>query len=183
MSSEEKIIRYHTFYLPYDNTIYTIDFSKLGSIKHFLKTNHKGQMFPFQIPREVFGKLLRISNEEKCLIRDILVLLLCPPIKKNEKWVQKFLISNIFKSAQEEVVTEVGRIDLLTEDFLIEIKKYSDWKHGIGQLNAYSIFYPTRKKVLILFSDSPKSKQVLPKMDDIEVFHFNTLDLELTQLF
>ena len=50
-----------------------------------------------------------------------------------------------------EVETQVGRIDLLTHYKLIEIKKCSNWKCGLGQLIAYGKFYPDHKKYLYLF--------------------------------
>ena len=51
-----------------------------------------------------------------------------------------------------EVKTPVGRIDLLTDDKLIEIKKYKNWLHGMGQLIGYSNFYPKKEKMLYLFN-------------------------------
>lgn len=51
-----------------------------------------------------------------------------------------------------EVNTKVGKIDLLTKKKLVEIKTYDNWKSAIGQLIAYSYFYPDRKKYLYLFN-------------------------------
>lgn len=53
--------------------------------------------------------------------------------------------------ALSEVVTPSGRIDLLTEDFVIEVKKAEKWKDGVGQLQAYQVYYPTHQKRLHLF--------------------------------
>ena len=54
-------------------------------------------------------------------------------------------------NAQDEVETPVGFIDLLTEIDLIEIKTYTNWKNGIGQLICYGTFYPEHNKWLYLF--------------------------------
>ena len=62
-----------------------------------------------------------------------------------------------------EVCTTHGRIDLLTRDAIIEIKKYDDWKHAIGQLHVYSIGYPNKQKMIYLF-DIPKNNV----LDDIK---------------
>lgn len=53
---------------------------------------------------------------------------------------------------QHEVFTPVGNIDILTSTRIIEIKQAKEWKHGVGQLLAYSFFYPNHKKVLHLYN-------------------------------
>ena len=55
-----------------------------------------------------------------------------------------------------EVRTTCGRIDLLTSDAIIEIKKYDNWKYAIGQVCAYSTDYPNRQKMIYLF-DVPEN--------------------------
>ena len=50
-----------------------------------------------------------------------------------------------------EVVTPSGRIDLLTETQIIEVKRITDWKSALGQILAYSSFYPSHQKRLHLF--------------------------------
>lgn len=50
-----------------------------------------------------------------------------------------------------EVSTPVGKIDILTDKLLIEIKKAKDWKAAIGQLLMYGHYYPKHQKVLYLF--------------------------------
>lgn len=54
---------------------------------------------------------------------------------------------------RREVVTPVGRIDVLTDRSIIEVKQFNSWKQGIGQLIAYSYYYPKHKKVLALFGN------------------------------
>ncbi|ARV58090.1 hypothetical protein BZZ01_05075 [Nostocales cyanobacterium HT-58-2] len=50
-----------------------------------------------------------------------------------------------------EVETPVGRIDLLTDTEIIEVKNIKDWKAAIGQVLAYSGFFPEHRKRLHLF--------------------------------
>lgn len=64
-----------------------------------------------------------------------------------------------------EAETPVGNIDLLTDKFLIEIKNYSEWKHAIGQLIAYSYCHKTKTKILYLF-DVP-NKNIMETIRDI----------------
>ena len=50
-----------------------------------------------------------------------------------------------------EVDTEVGDIDVVTHDSIIEIKKFKQWKHALGQILAYGETMPHKKKVVYLF--------------------------------
>jgi hypothetical protein len=50
-----------------------------------------------------------------------------------------------------EVTTPCGRIDVLTDTEIIEVKKTSRWKSAIGQVCAYANFYPDRVKRIHLF--------------------------------
>ena len=62
---------------------------------------------------------------------------------------------------QVEVVTAVGRIDLLTESEVIEIKEISDWKEALGKILAYSAFFPNHSKRIHLFGKQDLSKLAL----------------------
>lgn len=50
-----------------------------------------------------------------------------------------------------EVPIPSGRVDLLTETEIIEVKRISDWKAALGQILIYSSFYPEHQKRLHLF--------------------------------
>ncbi|MUH00374.1 hypothetical protein F7734_52140 [Scytonema sp. UIC 10036] len=52
-----------------------------------------------------------------------------------------------------EVANNAGRVDVLTKEYVIEVKTASDWKHGIGQVLVYSLYYPNKKPVLLLFGE------------------------------
>lgn len=52
-----------------------------------------------------------------------------------------------------EITTPVGRIDLLTDTQVIEIKPISDWKAALGQVLTYSGFYPQHQRRIHLFYD------------------------------
>jgi len=67
-----------------------------------------------------------------------------------EKEIQTILHKKL--GGEIEVKTSVGRIDLLTDELLIEIKNYIDWKCAVGQLMMYSLEYDDRKKVMYLFN-------------------------------
>jgi len=67
-----------------------------------------------------------------------------------------------------EVKTKAGKIDLLTNERLIEIKTYKDWKCALGQLIAYSMFYPDRQKCMYLFNVGDNNIKTIQKLCDSE---------------
>jgi hypothetical protein len=72
-----------------------------------------------------------------------------------------------------KVSTTIGRIDVLTEDEIIEVKKITDWKAALGQILIYSGFYPEHRKLIYLYG----SAKELKKLPDIETacLSFNIL--------
>lgn len=62
---------------------------------------------------------------------------------------------------QVEVVTAVGRIDLLTESEVIEIKSIDDWKEALGKILAYAAFFPNHNKRIHLFGKPDLTKLAL----------------------
>lgn len=75
--------------------------------------------------------------------------------------------------ALSEVYTPSGYIDLLTEAAVIEVKVADKWKDGIGQLQAYQVYYPTHSKRLHLFGNLGN------KLADIK-YVCSILNIELT---
>jgi hypothetical protein len=63
-----------------------------------------------------------------------------------------------------EVSTSAGRIDLLTDDEIVEVKRINDWKAALGQILVYSAFYPEHRKRIHLFGKCSE----LTKLPDIE---------------
>ena len=61
----------------------------------------------------------------------------------------------------KEVKTPAGNIDLLTPTHIIEVKIAHNWKHGLGQLLAYSEYFPYYAKRLHLFSYQEISAEFL----------------------
>jgi hypothetical protein len=66
-----------------------------------------------------------------------------------EKIVQKRLSRNL--DGQMEVLTPVGRIDILTSTEIIEVKEAKSWKAAMGQVIAYGYFYPSHQKRIHLY--------------------------------
>jgi hypothetical protein len=49
-----------------------------------------------------------------------------------------------------EFNTPVGRIDVLSESTVYEVKQARNWKHALGQVLAYSHYFPDRQKTIVL---------------------------------
>lgn len=76
-----------------------------------------------------------------------------------EKEIQKQL--HLELGGKIEVEVDVGFIDLLTDNEIIEIKEYSNWKHAVGQILMYSLDFPKHKKRIHLFNVKDDDKQKL----------------------
>lgn len=63
-----------------------------------------------------------------------------------------------------EVHTPVGFIDFLLPTAIVEVKEVNRWKHAVGQVLAYSIYYPGRTKIIHLYGSHdqiPNAKERL----------------------
>jgi len=56
-------------------------------------------------------------------------------------------------NAEIEVNTPVGRVDLLLPGAIVEVKTVAGWKDALGQVLAYSWYYPGRNKVIHLIGN------------------------------
>jgi len=65
-----------------------------------------------------------------------------------------------------EVQTDVGKIDIMTCDSIIEIKKFDKWKHALGQILAYGESKSNKNKIIYL-SDYPNNKNEISKVERI----------------
>ena len=84
----------------------------------------------------------------------------------SERIVQERLAELL--GAEMEVCCSTGRIDLLTDQLLIEVKCSRYWKAGVGQLLVYGREYPDHEKVLYLFDARP-SRVVREACSDLGV--------------
>lgn len=69
--------------------------------------------------------------------------------------------------AQREVECPYGKIDLMTEERIIEVKMAHHYKHAIGQIIAYGSCYPLRQKVIYLLVDSPENREYVRKAEAV----------------
>lgn len=104
--------------------------------------------------------------------------------KINSKAIEKEIQHELweFYGGHKEVVTPVGNIDLLTTSELIEVKVMHRWKEALGQILAYSYFYPSHKKRMHLFGEtharSKKDIEEICKKYDVIVTYDNEIKLK-----
>jgi hypothetical protein len=58
-------------------------------------------------------------------------------------------------SGKQEVSTDSGYIDVLTEHTIYEVKDFRKWKAAIGQILVYRHYYPKCKPTIYLFGKAP----------------------------
>ncbi|WP_157979240.1 hypothetical protein [Rhodoferax ferrireducens] len=63
-----------------------------------------------------------------------------------------------------EVHTPVGFIDLLCPASIVEVKSISKWKQALGQLLAYSAYYPDHSKSLHLYGSDTNTQNLDEQM-------------------
>lgn len=86
------------------------------------------------------------------------------PLKKVKYADTEHQIRDCLKAelgGEVEVITAVGRIDLLTPTEIIEIKNINNWKEALGKLLAYSAFFPEHQKRIHLFGNQDLAKLAL----------------------
>ena len=83
-------------------------------------------------------------------------------VSRAEERVRAALLAEV--GGQTEVITAVGRIDILTASEVIEVKRISDWKEALGQILAYSAFFPDHIKRIHLFG----TKTQMSRLADVE---------------
>lgn len=79
-------------------------------------------------------------------------------VSGQEEKIRSKLLESV--GGKAEVSTPAGRIDILTESELIEVKHLENWKAALGQVAAYGFFYPNHYRRIHLFGTCPPSLEV-----------------------
>ena len=124
---------------------------------------HGDRMRDLPNPAEI-GKAIGLSEKQvrRSMTRLVeLEFILAPtwldakPRNSIEKQVRDRLQSQL--GGLTEVVTPAGLSDLLTQTEIIEVKHLSEWKSAMGQILAYSGFYPEHRKRIHLFGKNDEA--------------------------
>lgn len=126
--------------------------NKLGYPSTFLKNGGKGKIYDN----------IRGTYVHQDILKDILEW--CKNTKNNqpERLIVNKLVENMENYILEVPVGRLipkghvscGRIDILTDNEIIEVKEGSAWKSALGQILIYGHFYPDKKMRIHLFSTS-----------------------------
>jgi hypothetical protein len=108
------------------------NFRGLSDVNLGSKIRHKGGHY-FATPAVANRYLTHVPKGSmlECAVRDMLT-------------VQ-------YPDGRVEVRTPVGFIDLLFPTSIMEVKSFKKWKHALGQVLAYSAYYPDRSKIIHLY--------------------------------
>ena len=63
-------------------------------------------------------------------------------------------------SAEVRMGYKIGKADLVSEHSIVEIKRFLEWKHALGQILSYSYLHPKKKKILLLFEEKIDQDQL-----------------------
>ena len=79
-------------------------------------------------------------------------------INSSVRRIEKDVTFDLFtiEGGDFEVSVPVGRIDLLTDKEIIEVKVYPEWKNAIGQVKSYGKFFPEKSLRVHLFNTPEK---------------------------
>jgi hypothetical protein len=112
------------------------------------------------------------------LIENIIKWMQAPINKQPEYYISNKLNQNL--NGRLEVNTLCGKIDILTDLEIIEVKEYRLWKSALGQILAYSYFYPDKQKRIHLFGVSENTnieliENIFKNYDIILKINFNLI--------
>jgi hypothetical protein len=79
------------------------------------------------------------------------------PVKGTEAWYRDKLAREL-GGKTEVYIDKVGRIDVLTNTEIIEVKNTKGWKSAIGQIKSYGQYYPKHKMRVHLFGKLTESR-------------------------
>ncbi|MDV3002504.1 MAG: hypothetical protein N5P05_004159 (plasmid) [Chroococcopsis gigantea SAG 12.99] len=146
---------------------------KVGELKIYLYlvSLPPNEMEDLRIDTANLAKNLKVTQRtvQRCLVK-LKKLALLPEWLAAQYREPDLVEGNIRNNLQTqlggltEVPTPAGKIDLLTKTEMIEVKNIKDWKNALGQILAYSAFYPKHEKRIHLFG----RKADLKKLLDIE---------------
>lgn len=61
-----------------------------------------------------------------------------------------------------------GRADIVSSEYIVEVKRLSLWRFAIGQIVAYGVHFPDKKKRIHLFGNKDLIDSMVLEREDIE---------------
>lgn len=115
-----------------------------------------------KLTKKTVGNALEVLSQKKYIDPEIYKEWDRLPCRNTEQQIRDRLQEEL--GGQAEVTTAVGRIDLLTEDQIIEIKGFAEWESALGQILSYGAFFPNHRKRIHLFG----AEKQIAKLPNIE---------------
>jgi hypothetical protein len=83
-----------------------------------------------------------------------------------ESEIVRQIVDNLDVRYEVETSCKHGRVDILTDKLIIEVKEVSKYKDGVGQLKAYNSVFKSKKCLIYLFdkNDSFIGKDTFDKI-------------------
>lgn len=82
--------------------------------------------------------------------------------KRQTEKVVRDRLATALPNSKTEVVTDSGRIDILTPTEVIEVKQVRRYKHAMGQVISYGYYYPRHSKRIHLYGQvSSKQRKLI----------------------
>jgi RecB family endonuclease NucS len=78
-------------------------------------------------------------------------------LEGTEAWYRDKLARELRRKTEVHI-DKVGRVDILTQTEIIEVKNTKGWKSAIGQIKSYGQYYPKHKMRVHLFGKLTESK-------------------------
>lgn len=115
-----------------------------------------------EVTLEDAGSLSRMTDHQ---IRNLMMLTYLdnPP-----EFCYRNLVAGLYPDSQVEVITTAGIVDVMTQNWVIEVKEASSWKHALGQALAYSVVTGREPAVALFGTISLIAKDIL-KTQGVEV--------------
>ena len=107
------------------------------------------------------------------LMPDIIKWIVNSRYNQSELIIQQKL--NMKFNGKCRVPNEIGFIDILTDDKIIEVKHLDNWMSAFGDILAYSTLYPNHSKCIHLFG-TKNNYELLKEIEKI----YSEYDVELT---
>lgn len=120
---------------------------------------YAGKVAARALSSEVSGKKSDVSFTAKGLyetVKDIKLTKRCRLKRLAEKQTENSIAAELKtrEGGHGEITILTGRVDLLTQSEVIEVKCVGNWKHAIGQAVVYQLSYPEKKPRIHLFGKS-----------------------------
>jgi hypothetical protein len=151
---------------------------------HVIPTGHLAQFIESGLSAEAFlasiGLLLPACENESTL-PTVSPVTTAPNVAASERdkterlaceWIARTLGGVL------EFTLEAGRIDVLTESAVVEVKQAYNWKHALGQVLVYGSYFPRRIKMIVLVGNADRFIEIARRhcaLLDVEVIDFREM--------